>query len=66
MLRDLEDESLRDFVVADERAMLQLYALYDRLHGLDTEVTDKQLHAITIRTESYLSYILMVREWSIE
>ena len=66
VLRDLEDGSLRNFVVADEKAMVQLYALYDRLHGLDTGVTDKELNAITVRTESYLSYILMMREWLIE
>ena len=66
VLRDLGDESLRDFVEADARAFVELYALYGRLHGLDTGVTDEQLRVITIRTESYLSYILRVREWSIE
>ena len=66
VLRNLGDESLRDFVEADARAMVELYALYGRLHGLDTGVTGEQLRAITIRTESYLSYILRVREWSIE
>ena len=66
VLRDLGDESLRDFVEADARAMVELYALYGRLHGLDTGVADEQLRAIAFRTESYLSYILRVREWSIE
>ena len=65
-LRDLEDEPLRDFVEADTRAMVKLYALYGRLHELDIGVTDEQLRAITIKTESYLSYILKVREWSLE
>ena len=66
VLKDIGDESLRDFVEADAKAMVELYALYGRLHGLDTGVTDEQLRAITSRTESYLSYILRVREWSIE
>ena len=66
VLRDLGVESLRDFVEADARAMVELYALYGRLHGLDTGVTDDQLRVIAIRTESYLSYILEVREWSME
>ena len=66
VLRNLGDESLRDFVEADARAMVKLYTLYGRLHGLDTGVSDEQLRAITIRTASYLSYILRVREWSIE
>ena len=65
-LKDLGDEPLREFVEADSRAMVKLYTLYGRLHGLDTGVTDEQLRIITVRTESYLSYILRVREWSIE
>ena len=66
LLRDLGDEPLRDFVEADTRAIMKLYTLYGRLHGLDTGVTDGQLRTITFRTESYLSYILKVREWSTE
>ena len=65
-LRDLEDEPLGDFLEADTKAMVKLYTLYGRLHGLDTGVSDEQLRAITFRTESYLGYILRVREWSIE
>ena len=64
MLRDLGDEPLRDFVEADAKAIVKLYTLYGRLHGLDTGVTDEQLRAISFRTESYLSYLLRVREWS--
>ena len=66
VLRDLEDEPLREFVEADARAIVKLYDLYGRLHGLNTGVTDDQLRVIAIRTESYLSYILEVREWSME
>ena len=66
VLRDLEDEPLGDFLEADTKAMVKLYTLYGRLHGLDTGVSDEQLRAITLRTESYLGYILRVREWSIE
>lgn len=66
VLKDIGDESLRDFVEADAKAMVQLYSLYGRLHEMDIGVTDEQLHAITIRTESYLSYLLRVQEWSKE
>ena len=65
-LRDLEDEPLGDFLEADTEAMVKLYTLYGRLHGLDTGVSDEQLRAITFKTESYLGYILRVREWSKE
>ena len=65
VLRNLGNP-LGDFVEADTRAMVKLYALYGRLHELDTSVTDEQLRVVTIKTESYLSYILKVRKWSIE
>ena len=65
VLRNLGDP-LGDFVEADSRAMVELYALYGRLHGLDTGVTDEQLRAIAFRTRSYLCYVLRVREWSME
>ena len=61
VLRNL-GEPLRDFVEADTRAMVKLYTLYNRLHQLDIGVTDEQLRAIVLKTESYLVYILRVRE----
>ncbi len=66
VLREPGNKPLADFVDADTRAMLELYALYDRLHGLETGLTDQQLRTIVFRTESHLIYILRVREWSIE
>ena len=54
------------FVEADTKAMVKLYALYNRLHKLDTGVSNEQLHIITFRTKTYLSYMLEIREWSIE
>ncbi len=65
-LRGLDAEPLMGFVEADTKAMVKLYALYNRLHELDTGVTNEQLRMITFRTKSYLSYILEIREWSIE
>ena len=65
VLRKLGDP-LGDFIEADTRAMVKLYTLYDRLHALDTGITDNQLRAITFRTKSYLGYLLRVREWSME
>ena len=66
VLKELGDEPLRRFVEADTRSMLELYTLYGRLHGLETGLTDEQLVAITRKTESYLVYILRVRNFSTE
>ena len=65
VLRNLGDP-LADFVETDTKAIVKLYTLYDRLHELDTGVTDKQLRAITFRTKSHLGYLLRVWEWSME
>ena len=65
VLRNLGNP-LGDFVEADTRAMVKLYTLYDRLHALDTGVTDNQLRVVTFRTKSYLGYLLRVWEWSME
>ena len=66
ILKSLGADPLRRFVEADTKAMLALYELYDRLHGLDTGLNDEQLIAITLKTESYLVFILRVREFSAE
>ena len=66
VLKDVGNKPLADFVDADTTAILELYALYGRLHGLETGVTDAQLRTIVFRTESHLIYILRVREWAIE
>ena len=63
MLREAKNDPLMEFIEADTDAMVKLYDLYNRLHGLEAGVTDQQLRIITLRTESYLTYILRVREW---
>ena len=66
VLKGLSVDPLRRFVEADTKSMMELYTLYNRLHGLDTGLTDKQLYAITLKTESHLVYILQVRKYSVE
>lgn len=66
ILRGMSIDPLRRFVEADTKAMIELYTLYGRLHGLDTGLTDEQLVAITVRSKSHLIYILQVREFSVD
>ena len=49
VLKGLSVDPLRRFVEADTKSMIELYKLYDRLHGLDTGLTDEQLVAITLK-----------------
>ena len=59
LLRGMNNDPLTKFIEVDTDAMLELYQLYGRLHGLKTGVTEKQLRVITFKTECYLEYVLM-------
>ena len=61
--KDIENEPLTKFIEADTKTVEELYSLYNRLHGIGTGISDLQLRAIVLRTESYLEYTLRVREW---
>ena len=61
--KDLEDEPLTKFIEADTKAVEELYSLYNRLHSLGTGISQPQLRVIVLRTESFLEYMLRVREW---
>ena len=63
MSKDLDNEPLTKFIEADSIAVKELYQLYNKLHDLGTGLSDLQLRAIVFKTESYLEYILKVREW---
>lgn len=63
MSKDIESEPLTKFIEADTKTLEELYTLYNRLHNLGTGISDSQLRAIVLRTESFLEYILRVREW---
>ena len=58
--RSLNHEPLADFVVQDTRALVKLVEFFNRVHELDLELTDEQLRAILLRTDSWLTYILQI------
>ena len=58
--RELNNEPLIDFLMHDTRALVKLIELFNRVHELETELTDEQLRAILIRTDSWLMYILQI------
>lgn len=58
--RDLNNEPLTDFLMHDTRALVKLVELFNRVHELETELTDEQLRAILLKTDSWLMYILQI------
>lgn len=58
--RSLNHEPLTDFVVQDTRALVKLVEFFNRVHELEPELTDEQLRALLLRTDSWLTYILQI------
>ena len=60
--RNLNHEPLSDFIVQDTRALVNMIEFFNRVHELESNLTDEQLHALLLRTDSWLTYILQIRE----
>ncbi|OGQ99048.1 MAG: hypothetical protein A2505_02450 [Deltaproteobacteria bacterium RIFOXYD12_FULL_55_16] len=58
--RELNSDPLTDFLMHDTRALVKLIELFNRVHELETELTDEQLRAIVLKTDSWLMYILQI------
>ena len=62
--RELNNDPLTDFLIHDTRALVKLIELFNRVHELETELTDEQLRAILLKTDSWLMYILQISSGS--
>jgi restriction endonuclease S subunit len=60
--RNLNHPPLTDFVVQDTHALVKLVEVFNRVHELESELTDEQLRALLLRTDSWLTYILQIWE----
>ncbi|MFH1882438.1 MAG: hypothetical protein ABIL62_06995 [Planctomycetota bacterium] len=58
--RELNSDPLTDFLLHDTRALVKLIELFNRVHELETALTDEQLRAIVLKTDSWLMYILQI------
>ena len=58
--RELNNDPLTDFLMHDTRALVKLIELFNRVHELETELTDEQLRAILLKIDSWLMYILQI------
>lgn len=62
--RELNHGALTDFVCSDTRTFVEYIDVFNRVHQLDPDLSDDQLRALQLRTDSYLTYILKVRNES--
>ena len=58
--RELNNDPLTDFLMHDTRALVKLIELFNRVHELETQLSDEQLRAILLKTDSWLMYILQI------
>ena len=58
--REINNDPLTDFLMYDTQALVKLIELFNRVHELETELTDEQLRAIVLKTHSWLMYILRI------
>ena len=58
--RELNNDPLADFLIHDTQALVKLIVLFNRVHELETELTDEQLRAILLKSDSWLMYILQI------
>jgi len=58
--RNVSSAPLTDFVNQDTTSLVRLIDLFNRVHELESGLTDQQLNAILLRTESWLTYLLNI------
>lgn len=58
--REINHEPLGEFLTSDTKAFVKLIELFNRVHKLESGLTDEQLRAIFHKTESFLKYILQI------
>lgn len=58
--REIDNEPLSEFLTQDTKASVKLIELFNRAHELEPRLTDEQLKAIFLKTDSWLKYILQI------
>lgn len=58
--RGINDKTLSDFVDNDTKALVGLIEVFSRVHELESEVTNEQINALLLRTDSWITYILQI------
>ena len=64
LCRNLNNGPLSDFIKTDTHAFIELYNVFNRIHKLNPKLSDQELRALQLRTDSWLTYTLQIREES--
>jgi hypothetical protein len=56
--RELNSAPLTEFLTQDTRSLVKLIEFFNHIHELNMALTEKQLRAIILKTDSWLLYIL--------
>lgn len=60
--RGINHGPLTDFLDLDTRALVKLLELFNRVHQLETGLTDAQLNALMLRADGWLTFIIQISE----
>lgn len=58
--RRIDHPPFSDFLAEDTRALVKMIEFFNHVHDIDAELSDKQLEALILRTDSWLTYILRI------
>ena len=60
LCREIEHGPMDDFVISDTKATVKFIELFNRIHQPEVKLSDKQLHALLHRTESFVTFIVQI------
>lgn len=58
--REFSHEPLSEFMSHDTKAFIEMISFFNRVHQLDNGLTDQQLNALILRSDSWLMFILQI------
>ncbi len=60
--REINHEPLSDFLDSDTKALVEYVQFLNRVHQLETGLSDRQLNALLLRTDSWLTFMIQISE----
>ncbi|MBC6953089.1 MAG: hypothetical protein DYG93_07695 [Leptolyngbya sp. PLA2] len=60
--RHVNHAPLSDFVTHDTQALVKMIEIFNRVHQIESGLTDEQLRALVLRTDSWLLFLLQLEE----
>ena len=60
--RYLNHEPLSEFFAQDTKSLIEMMNVFHRIHELELDMTDDQLYALLLRSESWITYLLQIHK----